>query len=353
MPHPSVQGLTQGLTLGLTLGDPNGLGPELVCRVFRHGLPKSLAGSSVLIIGPEQALAYHQQTSGGSVFWHRLSNLDRLPEQVKVQPSSVHLYTPSDLDSFQMQPGEATIAGGQAAGLALETACSLLQSGHVQALTTCPLNKAMLQRAGFDFAGHTEFLAAKAGLTPDDVCMHFSGPRMRVSLVTTHPPLRAVPDLITIERILRKLEMTMAAMHAQGLRGPVAVCGLNPHAGEDGRIGDEERRVIAPAVAQATAWGWNVVGPLAADTVFHRAAQGDFSAVLAMYHDQGLTAFKLLHFHDGVQVTLGLPYVRTSPDHGTGYDLVGQGKASAQSLSNALNMAVALTKPQPLDHHHA
>lgn len=338
-----AQGMTLGPTLGLTLGDPNGLGPELACRVFRHGLPASLAGASVLIIGPEQALTHHQQTSGGSVFWHRLSDLDQLPEQVKVQPSSVHLYTPPDLDSFQMQPGEATTAGGQAAGLALESVCSLLQSGHLQALTTCPLNKAMLQRAGFDFAGHTEFLAARAGLLPEDVCMHFSGPRMRVSLVTTHHPLRAVPGLITFERILRKLELTMAAMHAQGLHGPVAVCGLNPHAGEDGRIGDEEQRIIAPAVAQAAARGWNVVGPLAADTVFHRAAQGDFCAVLAMYHDQGLAAFKLLHFHDGVQITLGLPYVRTSPDHGTGYDLVGHGKASAQSLRNALDLAVALT----------
>jgi 4-hydroxythreonine-4-phosphate dehydrogenase len=341
--HGQALGQTEGLTLGLTLGDPNGLGPELVCRVFRHGLPASLAGTSVLIIGPEQALTHHQQTSGGSVFWHRLTDPDRLLEQMKVQPSCVHLYTPPDLDSFEMQPGEATIAGGLAAGLALETACSLMQSGCVQALTTCPLNKATLQRAGFNFAGHTEFLAAKAELTPDDVCMHFWGPRLRVSLVTTHPPLRAVPDLITTELILRKLELTLAAMHAQGLGGPVAVCGLNPHAGEEGRIGDEERRVIAPAVAQAAAWGWDVVGPLAADTVFHRAAQGDFSAVLAMYHDQGLTAFKLLHFHDGVQITLGLPYVRTSPDHGTGYDLVGQGKASAQSLSNALDMAVALT----------
>ncbi|WP_235185420.1 4-hydroxythreonine-4-phosphate dehydrogenase PdxA [Desulfonatronum thiodismutans] len=343
MTQPFVQGQPLGLTLGLTLGDPNGLGPELVSRVFRHGLPMSLAGTSVLIIGPEQALVHHQHASGGSVFWHRLSNLDRLPEQVKVQPSNVQLYTPPELDSFQMQPGEATIAGGLAAGLALETACSLLQSGHVQALTTCPLNKATLQRAGFDFAGHTEFLAAKAGLGPNDVCMHFWGPRLRVSLATTHPPLRTVPGLITTELILRKLELTMAAMHAQNLRGPVAVCGLNPHAGEDGRIGDEDQRVIAPAVLQAAARGWNVVGPLAADTVFHRAAQGDFSAVLAMYHDQGLTAFKLLHFHDGVQITLGLPYVRTSPDHGTGYDLVGQGKASAQSLRNALDMAIALT----------
>lgn len=349
MPDSSVQGHDQdpgqdpgqtlGLTLGLTLGDPNGLGPELVCRVFRHGLPKSLAGTTVLIIGPEQALTHHQEASGGPLFWHRLSD----PERLKGHPPNVHLYTPPELEAFPMRPGKATIEGGLAAGLALETACSLLQSGHVRTVTTCPLNKATLQRAGYDFAGHTEFLAAKAGLTSDDVCMHFWGPRLRVSLVTTHPPLRAVPKLLTTELILRKLELTVAAMQAQELQGPVAVCGLNPHAGEDGRIGDEDRLIIAPAVSQARARGWNVVGPLAADTVFHRAAQGDFSAVLAMYHDQGLTAFKLLHFHDGVQITLGLPYVRTSPDHGTGYDLVGKGKASAQSLRNALDMAVALT----------
>ncbi|WP_045220710.1 4-hydroxythreonine-4-phosphate dehydrogenase PdxA [Desulfonatronum thioautotrophicum] len=342
MPHRTV--------LALTLGDPNGLGPELVCRIFQEGLPSSLADACVLIIGPEQALMHHQSALNCPPFWQpledldQLNQLDQLPRRThRKTPPGIYLYAPNGLESFQIHPGHATVDGGLAAGKALETACLLLQSSRVQALTTGPLNKAMLQLAGFDFAGHTEFLAAKAGLSPEDVCMHFWGPRLRVSLATTHPPLRSVPELLNIELILRKLELTLAVVHAEGRQEPVAVCGLNPHAGEAGHIGDEDRLIIAPAVSQAVARGWNVVGPLAADTIFHRAVQGDFSAVLAMYHDQGLTAFKVLHFHDGVQITLGLPYVRTSPDHGTGYDLVGHGRASTQSLCNALIMAVALT----------
>ncbi|TVQ97423.1 MAG: 4-hydroxythreonine-4-phosphate dehydrogenase PdxA [Desulfovibrionales bacterium] len=338
--------------LALTLGDPNGLGPELICRIFQEGLPASLADACVLIIGPEQALTYHQSVLGRPTFWQtlvdmdQLNQLDQLPRRThRKTPPGIYLYVPNGLESFQIQPGQTTVEGGFAAGKTLETACSLLQSTRVQALTTGPLNKAMLQLAGYDFAGHTEFLATKAGLSPEDVCMHFWGPRLRVSLATTHPPLRSVPELLSVEMILRKLELTLFAMHAEGRHEPVAVCGLNPHAGEAGHIGDEDQLIISPAVSQAVARGWNVVGPLAADTTFHRAVQGDFSAVLAMYHDQGLTAFKMLHFHDGVQITLGLPYVRTSPDHGTGYDLVGHGRASTQSLRNALDMAVALTGP--------
>lgn len=323
----------------LTLGDPNGLGPELACRFLSsvRNLPARL-----LIIGPEQALARQARTLGIPRFWEVPPPGGVSAPDLGLPARGIFLYAPPGLDGFAPTPGRATVQGGLAAGLSLESACSLLAQGVGRALVTCPLNKAMLQEAGFAFAGHTEFLAARAGMVPEEICMHFWGPRLRVSLATTHPPLRGVPGLITKRLILRKLELTLELMRIMGRKGPVAVCGLNPHAGESGRMGDEEERILAPAVLEAASRGWQVAGPLAADTVFHRARSGEFSAVLAMYHDQGLGPFKLLHFYTGIQITLGLPYVRTSPDHGTGYDLVGRGTASPQSLANALRMAVRL-----------
>lgn len=326
-------------TVLLTLGDPNGLGPELTCRALSSSQHTSVR---LVLIGPEQALAHHAHALGLHPFWRSLDDIRSLPDA----PGIFHLALP-ELAVAAFTPGKATPQGGLAAGLALETACALLAEGTAQSLVTCPLNKAKLQQAGFPFAGHTEFLAARAGMRAQDVCMHFWGPRIRVSLATTHPALRQVPGLITHEVILRKLELTLALLRFMEDDRPVAVCGLNPHAGEDGRIGDEEDRIIAPAVSTARDKAWNVVGPLAADTVFRRALLGEFSAVLAMYHDQGLGPFKLLHFHSGIQITLGLPYVRTSPDHGTGYDLVGTGKASVRSLKTALDMAVRLATMHP------
>ena len=175
--------------------------------------------------------------------------------------------------------------------------------------------------------------------------MHLWGPKLRVSLVTTHPPLAKVPGLITTDKILRCLQQTDAFVRRLGLEGPIAVCGLNPHAGERGKIGSEEETTIRPAVKMAQNMGLDVEGPLPGDTVFYRAYQGEFPAVLAMYHDQGLAPLKLVHFGQAVNVTLGLPFVRTSVDHGTGYELVGRGVADMGSFLAALDLARALTEP--------
>ena len=211
-----------------------------------------------------------------------------------------------------------------------------------------PLNKAMLQQAGFDFPGHTEFLAQSAGLEPDEVCMHLCGDVLRVSLVTTHPPLRQVPELITREKVVRCLKLTAAFVRQAFGRAeaakPIAVCGLNPHAGEQGRIGREEIEILTPAMEEAARSGVSAVGPLPADTLFFRAARGEFSAVLAMYHDQGLGPLKLLHFTRSVNVTLGLPFVRTSVDHGTAYELVGKGEADTGSFREAVRLAKTLSR---------
>ena len=328
-------------TLCITLGDPCGLGPELVVRHFTGQGADSR--ERVLLIGPARPLERELERIGAPVFFERIED----PADVTERGAGVYVYQPPELSRLGFPPGEPTVEGGLAAGTSLDVAVSMLKAGVAQGLVTCPLNKAMLQQAGFDFSGHTEFLADRLGVGADGVCMHLCGhdpddlsaTMLRVSLVTTHPPLRDVPGLITCERILRCLRLTAGFLDALGLSGPVAVCGLNPHAGESGRIGDEEIRTIIPALESARSEGLDVAGPFPADTVFHFAAKGEYPAVLAMYHDQGLGPLKLLHFSRAVNVTLGLPYPRTSPDHGTGYDLVGTGQASIASFRAALDMA--------------
>ncbi len=317
----------------ITLGDPDGLGPELACRLAATA-PEALAGR-ILLIGPGRALAHHARRLGMEPFWRETDDED--PSGL---PDGVWLYCPPEARGFVPRPGAGRPEGGLAAGASLEAACRLLRSGGAQALVTCPLNKAMLNEAGFRFPGHTEFLATRLGVGPDGVCMHLCGPRLRVSLVTTHPRLADVPGLVTGEKILRCLRLTAAFLDDIGAEPrTVAVCGLNPHAGESGNIGDEEGLVIAPAIEAARAEGIDAVGPMPGDTVFRLAADGRYGAVLAMYHDQGLAPLKLLHFHEAVNVTLGLPAPRTSVDHGTGYDLVGRDTADLSSLRLAVDLA--------------
>lgn len=332
-------------TLCITLGDPCGLGPELVVRHFREQPLRD--DEVILLIGPELPLKRELERYNVAPFHARIQEVNDL----KGAEAGVYLYEPPELSRLGFPVGEAVVEGGLAAGVSLDLAVRCLKGGIVQGLLTCPLNKAMLQKAGFAFPGHTEFLAEKLGVGADKVCMHLCGhdpddwaaPKLRVSLVTTHPPLCDVPDLVTKERILHCLRLTENFVRTMGFSGPVAVCGLNPHAGECGRIGNEEALVVEPALEAARAEGLDVAGPFPADTVFHFAAKGEYPAVLAMYHDQGLGPLKLLHFSEAVNVTLGLPYPRTSPDHGTGYDLAGTGRASTKSFRAALDMLRRLT----------
>lgn len=343
----------------ITLGDANGLGPELACRLLSGPRPAHLAGRTLLLLGAEASLRAHLSSSAGAPFWTRIDD----PARVLALPvasamsggtggaggTGVYLYEPPGLADIRVEVGRATPDGGKAAGVALAAACDLLLApsagngpASARGLVTLPLHKAMLHAAGYDAPGHTEYLARRAGLGDGEVCMHLGGEVLRVSLVTTHPPLRQVPDLVTRQRVLRCLRLTAAHVRAIGAKGPVAVCGLNPHAGESGSIGVEDIEVIAPAVADAVAEGLDVVGPLPADTLFVRAARGAYAAVLAMYHDQGLAPLKMLHFSDAVNVTLGLPFVRTSVDHGTGFDIAGTGTAATGSFAAALRLACTL-----------
>ncbi|HCR11788.1 MAG TPA: 4-hydroxythreonine-4-phosphate dehydrogenase PdxA, partial [Desulfovibrio sp.] len=269
----------------LTLGDANGIGPELVCRLLSEE-PQCRASLRLGLIGPEAALVAHCERLSLPRFWTPLPADN--PDALAASPPGVYLLTPPRLAGLPVTPGKETPAGGLAAGESLEYATAVLARHPDWGIVTGPLSKAALNAAGFAFPGHTEFLAERSGVGPSGVCMHLCGPVLRVSLVTTHPPLARVPSLVTYDRVALCLALTWDYVKRLGLTDkPVAVCGLNPHAGEGGLLGSEDEAVLRPAVAAAVAKGIRAMGPLPADTVFHRAVGGEFSAILAMYHDQG------------------------------------------------------------------
>ncbi|MFH7320312.1 4-hydroxythreonine-4-phosphate dehydrogenase PdxA [Desulfurivibrio sp. D14AmB] len=238
--------------------------------------------------------------------------------------------------------GHPTVASGRAMGAAIVEAVRLIQAGELAAMVTCPIGKEMLNAGGYHYPGHTEMLASLSN--SPEYAMMMAGERLRVTLVTIHRPLAEVAAALSREGITRLLLLTASALRGDfALEQPrIAVAGLNPHAGEGGMFGREEIELVAPAVARVNelaGGGFTVFGPFPPDTVFYQAAQGKYDAVVALYHDQGLIPFKLLHFRDGVNVTIGLPIVRTSVDHGTAYDIAGQGLADPASLKAAFRLA--------------
>ena len=240
-----------------------------------------------------------------------------------------------------LQWGQPTLASGRAMARYIEKAVSLIQEGQGSALVTCPISKYSLHQAGYQYPGHTEMLAALTK-TPQ-VHMMMAGPRLKVVLVTIHEALKNIPVLLSQEAVCACIRQTSTTlMRDFACSSPrIAVAALNPHGGEQGMFGEEEGRIIQPAIetVRSELPQAEISGPWPPDTVFYQAAQGKYDAVIAMYHDQGLIPFKLLHFEDGVNVTLGLPIIRTSVDHGTAYDIAGQGLAKADSLAAALRLA--------------
>src|SRR5712692_4897693 len=239
------------------------------------------------------------------------------------------------------KPGGPTIETARAAAAALEEAVTRARRGELHAIVTAPVHKARMYEAGFKFPGQTEFFAERCGVKNFAMCL--TGGRITVALVTTHIPLSEVPHALKQNEIVRVGLLLADFLRRRGTKSPrIAVAGLNPHAGESGRIGREEIQIIAPAVAELKSEIFS--GPHSPDTLFHRAAEGEFDAVLCMYHDQGLIPLKLHAFHNGVNVTLGLPFPRTSPDHGTAFAIAGKGIARADSMIAAVNLAVELAK---------
>jgi 4-hydroxythreonine-4-phosphate dehydrogenase len=297
--------------IAVTLGDPRGIGPEVAARALDAPLD-----AEITVVGAEEQVravkADHRIAIGS---WGL-----GLGEGIPAAPG----------------PSRAMQAG-RIAGHSIERAAAMALAGAVDAIVTAPIEKHALHQAGFRWPGHTEWLADLAGGV--DVAMMLASDRLRVVLVTTHVALRDVPALVTQDRIVRTGRVTLAALRDWfGIAAPrLALCALNPHAGEGGLFGDEDDRVLRPAAAALGARG-----PLPADTVFVRAIRGEFDAVLAPYHDVGMTAIKVASFGKAVNVTLGLPFPRTSPDHGTAFDIAGTGKADPSSMRAAIEMAVEL-----------
>ncbi len=320
------------------MGDPTGVGPEIIAAALADPAIRRICRP--LVVGDAGAMAMGIAIAGAGLRVLRASSFP--PEDL---PDALPLLEISNLADEDMRFGSPSMACGEAMFRAICEAARLCLAGDVDAIATAPISKEAMNRAGHLYPGHTELLAGLTGT--DRVVMMLAGTRLRVTLVTIHESLVNVPHLVTYERVLETIRITHRDVHRYFKRNPrIAVLALNPHCGEGGMFGDEEGRIIAPAVEAARREGIDVVGPLSADTLFHFAVQGDYDAVVCMYHDQGLIPLKLLHFDDGVNVTLGLPIIRTSVDHGTAYNLAGTGRASAESMKAAIRMAadMALVK---------
>jgi 4-hydroxythreonine-4-phosphate dehydrogenase len=265
-------------------------------------------------------------------------------------PPTARIHAVTSLGPGHVHPGQPNDEAGRAQLAYLAAATTAALAGDVAALVTAPISKQWIARAGFAFPGHTEYLASRAAAR--EFAMMLAGPKLRVTVATTHVALRDVAGLLTADGIASTIWLTVDALARRfGIPTPrVAVAGLNPHAGEAGRFGDEEARLVRPAIEAARArvaaagLAAEISGPHVPDVVFRDAADGRFDAVVALYHDQGLIPLKLLHFDEGVNVTLGLPFVRTSPDHGTAYDIAGSGRARATSFLAALDLAARMAE---------
>jgi 4-hydroxythreonine-4-phosphate dehydrogenase len=326
--------------LGLTMGDPAGIGPEVVVKALTEAQVRSWCRPVVL--GDIGALHQAARLTGRQLSLTPWEPGQALPDTDR----TMAVLELSQLASEDIQSGLPRPAGGLAAARYIEKGAELALAGTIQGLVTAPISKEALNLAGYKFPGHTEFLAHKAGHPP--VVMMLAGSRLKVVLVTIHEALALVPTLLTPERILTTARITHQALQKYfGLAQPkLAVAALNPHAGEGGLFGVEEKNIIEPAIRLAQDQGLELSGPHPPDTLFYRAANGEFDAVVCMYHDQGLIPFKLLHFQDGVNVTLGLPFIRTSVDHGTAYDLAGKNQADHHSLLAALGLAANMAAGQ-------
>jgi 4-hydroxythreonine-4-phosphate dehydrogenase len=323
--------------IAITMGDPCGCGPEIIVKALQA--PDIFTVCRPFVIGDRLALERALAVCGSNLEIHPITE----PEEAPAAPeNSIPLLELSQLPEADLRYARPTAASGDAVYRYICAAARLCLEGRAAAMVTAPISKEAMNRAGHDYPGHTELLAELCGT--DDFVMMLAGDVLRVSLVTIHEALADIPRLINFEQVLKTIRITSAGVaRLTGKSRPhLAVLALNPHCGEGGMFGGEERQIIAPAILAAQAEGIDAVGPLSADTLFFFAGQGAYDGVVAMYHDQGLIPLKMLHFDDGVNITLGLPIIRTSVDHGTAYDLAGTGRASEKSLLAAIRMAVRM-----------
>ena len=318
--------------VAITMGDPAGVGPEVALKALRE--PGVYEHCRPVIFGTPPALEREVAARGLELALDPdLSRDDAGPERILVHPVSEAIEPPPY--------GEVSAAGGELAVAAVTAATRAALAGRIDALATAPLNKASMRQAGYEHAGHTELLADLCD--GPEVSMLLVGPQLRVAHMTTHIALEEVPGRITAERLETVVGIATELLGRLGIAAPrLAVAGLNPHAGEGGLFGEQEQRVLAPAIERLRAAGADVSGPLPGDTVFRAARAGRYDLVVVMYHDQGHIPIKLLDADEAVNVTGGLPIIRTSVDHGTAFDIAGQDQARSASMRAALDMAAAL-----------
>ena len=320
------------------MGDPTGIGPEIIVKALSTDEP--FQACRPVVFGDREALSRAIRIQNLSA---TLEAIDRIPQDGYV-PGKIFFFPLSQLEAASLRFGQPNRACGEAMVKYIEEAVKRVKRGEIEAITTCPINKKAMNEAGYPFPGHTELLAHLSGAPA--VAMMFIAPRWRIVLVTIHLPLKDVPGWISKDRILTILRLSNEGMrkHFRILRPRIAVLGLNPHSGEDGLLGEEEKKEIIPAIAEAKLDGMDVEGPFPADSFFNVSGLHSFDVVISMYHDQGLIPVKMLGFKESVNFTLGLPFIRTSVDHGTAYDIAGKGMADPTNLVKAILTAANLSK---------
>jgi 4-hydroxythreonine-4-phosphate dehydrogenase len=349
-PHPAHSDPTEGRkpTIGITMGDPAGIGPEIVVKALADPAIRRLA--RFVVFGMNELMAYAADLAEIEPFWWRIQH-----DSPRAEYDLVHDVVVADYDEFSLlgqvvhQP---TRQGGLASLTFLRDAVEAAlkkpgEPGRIDALVTAPICKESWHLAGCKWPGHTELLATLT--RAKRTAMMFVAPKLNVVLATIHIPLLTLENELTIGRVYDPIDLGHQACRALGIGEPrIAVCGMNPHASEGGLFGDEESRLIEPAIAAAREHGIDARGPFPADTIFIDAVAGKYDLVVAMYHDQGLIPIKLLAFDEAVNLTLGLPLLRTSPDHGTAFDIVGQNRANPGSMQAAIRLAARLVPHGPI-----
>ena len=324
------------ITIGISCGDINGIGLEVILKAL--AINKAGANFNLIVYGSTKVVAYHKNIiTQENIQFHNIDTADQaLPGRINV----VNCWP----DNINITLGKATDTGGKCAFDALERAVADLKNGAIDALVTAPIHKKAMQLADFPFVGHTEYITDVFGAK--ESLMLMVSDNIRVGVVTNHLPLREVAAAVTREKVLRKLLILAETLRIDFNIGKptIAVLGLNPHAGDEGAIGDEDDKIVRPAIEDAKAKGVMAFGPFPADGLFGSGQYHKFDAVLAMYHDQGLVGFKALSFGEGVNYTAGLAAVRTSPDHGTAYDIAGKGEADEASFIKALYLAADIVR---------
>lgn len=322
--------------VGISIGDINGIGPEVIIKSLRDN--RILLDCTPIVYGSTKVFSHYKKSLGDQEFSYQScpSADDAVIRKVNV----VNVWN----DEVVINEGQVTEQGGKCAFLALEKATQDLASGKIDVLVTAPISKEAMSKSGFKFPGHTEYLADLSG--ESEALMVMVSSSLRVALVTSHIPLKDVATTLTKEKILQKIKVFENSLRRDFgiIRPKIAVLGLNPHAGENGKMGSEEQEIISPAINAAKNEDLLAFGPYPADGFFGSASRSQFDGVLAMYHDQGLSAFKALAFEEGVNYTAGLPIVRTSPDHGTAFDITGKDRASEQSMRSAIYLAMDVFK---------